>query len=63
MQVDPIRPTLKAPETKPLLNFDESLSIFGFDFSLRRYNVASTFGLKEAPGLIGKSATRERQGL
>ena len=26
-------------------------------------HLASTFGLKEAPGLIGKSATRERQGL
>ena len=39
MQVDPIRPKLKAPGTKPLkLQYDEPLSTFAFKFKLRRYN-------------------------
>ena len=38
MQVDPIRPTLKAPGTKRLrLKSDEPLSNFAFKFELRRY--------------------------
>ena len=39
MQVDPIKPTLKAPGTKRLkLQYDEPLSSFAFKFNLRRYN-------------------------
>jgi hypothetical protein len=37
VQVDPIRPTLKAPETKRLnLSYDGPLSNFAFKFNLRR---------------------------
>jgi hypothetical protein len=40
VQVDPIKPTLKAPGTKRLkLNYDELLSNFAFKFNLRRYDV------------------------
>ena len=39
VQVDPIRPTLKAPGTKRLkLKYDEPVSNFAFKFNLRRYN-------------------------
>ena len=38
VQVDPIKPTLKAPGTKRLkLKYDEVLSNFAFRFHLRRY--------------------------
>ena len=40
-QVDPIKPTMKAPGTKLLkLDFDELLSSFAFKFDLRRYTKA-----------------------
>ena len=39
MQVDPIKPTLKAPGTKRLkVNCVVPLSNFAFNFNLRRYN-------------------------
>jgi len=39
VQVDPIKPTLKAPGTRRLrLNYDELLSSFAFKFNLRRYS-------------------------
>jgi hypothetical protein len=39
VQVDPIKPTLKAPETKRLkLKYDEPLSNFAFNFNLRRFS-------------------------
>jgi len=39
VQVDPIKPTFKAPGTKRLkLKYDESVSNFAFKFNLRRYN-------------------------
>jgi hypothetical protein len=42
VQVDPIKPTLKAPGTKRLkLEYDELLSMFGFKFDLRRYTKES----------------------
>jgi len=42
VQVDPIKPTLTAPGTKRLkLKCDGPLSIFAFNFNLRRYTVAS----------------------
>ena len=38
MQVDPIKPTLKAPEIQRLkLKYDEPLSSFAFKFNLRHY--------------------------
>ena len=38
MQVDPIKPTLKAPGTKRLkLTYHKLLSSFAFKFNLRRY--------------------------
>ena len=42
MQVDPIKPTLKAPGTKRLkLECDKPLSNFAFKFNLRRYTKIS----------------------
>ena len=39
MQVDPIRPTLKAPGTKRLkVKYHKPPSNFVFDFNLHRYN-------------------------
>ena len=40
MQVEPIKPTLKAPGSKRLkLEHGKLLSIFAFNFNLRRYSV------------------------
>ena len=40
MQVDPIKPTLKAAETKRLkLKYHKLLSNIAFNFNLRRYTV------------------------
>jgi lipoate-protein ligase A len=40
VQVDPIKPTLKAPGTKRLkLKYDDPLSNFAFKFNLRRYTM------------------------
>jgi hypothetical protein len=45
VQVDPIKPTLQAPESKRLiLSFDEPLSSFALKFNLRRYTTASRSG-------------------
>jgi hypothetical protein len=39
VQVDPMKPMLKAPESKLLkLKYDKLLSSFAFKFKLRRYN-------------------------
>jgi hypothetical protein len=39
VQIEPMKPTLKAPGTKHLKpKGDEQLSSFAFDFYLRRYN-------------------------
>jgi hypothetical protein len=41
VQVEPIKPLLKAPGTKRLkLQYGELLSNFGIKFNLRRYNQA-----------------------
>ena len=43
VQIDPIKPTLKPPETKRLkLNCDARLTKTGFKFNLRRYSKATT---------------------
>jgi len=43
VQIDPIKPAMKAPGTKRLkLKYDKRLSIcfnFGYNFNLRRYNM------------------------
>jgi hypothetical protein len=45
VQVNPIKPTLKAPGIKLLkLEFDKPLSNFAFKFNLRRYTVGLTLG-------------------
>ena len=39
MQIDPFKPTLKAPGIRRLnLKYDDLLSSFAFNFNLRRYN-------------------------
>jgi hypothetical protein len=44
VQVDPIKPTLKAPGIKLLnLKYDKPLSNIAFKFSLRRYNKAIAY--------------------
>ena len=55
VQVDPIKPTLKAPESKPLkLEHEKTLSIFAFKFYLRHYSEAlKLVGLVGAEGLCG----------
>jgi len=50
VQVDPIKPTLKAPVTMRLkLKYVTSLSSFAFKFNLRRYNTAD---LAEAAAVL-----------
>ena len=42
MQVDPVKPTLKAPGTERLkVKHEEVLSNFGFTFNLRHYNLVN----------------------
>jgi hypothetical protein len=51
VQVDPIKPTLKAPGTVRLKpNYDKLLSSFAFNFNLRRYNVALLNDVHEIRG-------------
>jgi len=43
VQVDPVNPTFKAPETNRLkLEFDGLLSTFAFNFNLRHYHMIHT---------------------
>jgi len=58
VQVDPIKPVLKLPETMPLkLRYDESLSNFAFRLNLRRYSE----GRRRRWG--GRRRGRRRRGL
>ena len=58
VQVDPIRPTLNSPGIKLLkLKYDKPLSIFGFEFNLRRYTAGTTCGPPWR-----RAATPSRQG-
>ena len=51
MQVDPTKPTSKAPGTKCLkLKCDEPLSKFAFKFKLRRYALAEASEVMRAAG-------------
>ena len=58
MQLDPVKPTLKAPGTKRLkLKSDEPLSSFAFEFKLRRYS--KVYG--QLWSLIVDAKTRRRR--
>jgi len=58
VQVDPIKPTLKAPGTKRLkLKHDEPLSNFAFKFNLRRYTKETTWGPLEEVIAVGFAYT------
>ena len=67
MQVDPIRPSLKAPGTKRLkLNNDEPLQFafnFGVKCNLRRFNQAtcSTSIINYAPKILERSGVEVRR--
>ena len=51
MQVDPIKPKMKAPGSKRLkLQYDALLSKFGLEFSLRCYSEAAVAELEEERG-------------
>ena len=67
MQVDPVKPKLKAPGTKPLkLEYDGLLSNIGFKFNLRRYSVACSESGKIFSASYDKCVCvydSERQGL
>jgi len=53
VQVDPIKPMLKAPGIKLLkLKYDKPLSNFAFKFNLRRYSEASV-SLSQVFQLVG----------
>ena len=56
MQVDPIKPALKAPGTKCLkLNCDEPLSNVAFKFNLRRYIMDAIIAAKKrGRGILDK---------
>ena len=55
MQVDPSKPTFKAPGTKRLkLKCVEPLSKFAFKFNLRRYTLSFYVMLDIAPQLVTK---------
>jgi hypothetical protein len=50
VQVNPVKPTLKAPKTKRLKpKSDAPLSIFAFNFNLRRYSVGCVAASWPAP--------------
>ena len=58
MQVDPIKPTLKAPGTKRLkLKNDVPLSNFAFKFNLRRYNKRDNARLPQHNHAWGNGST------
>ena len=52
MQVDPVKPTVKAPEIKLLkLNYGKALSEFGFEINLRRYSKGAAYSPAMAAAL------------
>ena len=64
MQVDPIKPMLKAPGTKRLnLKHNELLSNAGFNFNLRRYNKDSAAGIKSLALNLQDDVHRMREEL
>ena len=53
MQVDPVKPTLKAPGIKLLkLKYDTPLSNFAFKFKLRRYSKGAIAAGKDADFVV-----------
>jgi len=70
VQVDPVKPTLKAPGTQRLkVECDETLSSFAFNFNLRRYNMEAIVARGKVPIVVGGTGlylrwlTCGRQGL
>ena len=56
MQVDPIKPTLKAPGTKRLkVKCERQLSSFAFNFSFRRYSQERIRGTENALDIVHKA--------
>ena len=56
MQVDPIKPTLKAPGSMlSKLRYDGPVSNFAFNFSLRRYMKGQFWSCSLAGGVLGTS--------
>jgi len=57
VQVDPIKPTLKAPGTNLLtLKYVESVSTFAFNFNLRRYNqMATAYVIARGGDVVGRA--------
>jgi HPt (histidine-containing phosphotransfer) domain-containing protein len=63
VQVDPMKPQLKAPGTKRLkLNYDAPLSSFAFNFSLRHYTWSFRTATPSAPSCPPCWRRRSRQG-
>jgi hypothetical protein len=57
VQVDPIKPMLKAPGTKRLkLEYDKLLSSFAFNFNLRRYTTAAVREVAARHSAVGVSS-------
>jgi hypothetical protein len=64
VQVEPIKPVLKAPGTKCLkLKCDEPLSSFDFNFNLRHYTVVDCVDGSRAAGLALCTAFAAHDGL
>ena len=65
MQVEPIKPTLKAPVTKRLkLQYETLLSNVAFKFNLRRYSLsASPFSAQPPQRPLGKAQTMDTNRL
>jgi len=74
VQVEPMKPLLKAPGTKRLkLEYDELLSSFAFKFNVRRYTLESTTtysvatrstaGAPAAPAVAAAAGGGARTGL
>ena len=60
LQVDPMKPTLKAPGSKrSKLKYDKLLSSFAYNLKLRRYGAGQLFRL-EPDGPLGYAGNRQR---
>jgi hypothetical protein len=60
VQVDPLKPMMKAPRTKHLKPYyDEPPSNFAFKFNMRRYNAAAAMSDGAALNRLAKFASSE----
>ena len=62
VQVDPVKPTLKAPGTKRFtVKYEKLLTVSAFKFNLRRYSVVDAVRTgRQGPTLVHFSAQLER---